>query len=195
MAGWLGSQGLPHFLTHDDAFDRRQVEAFQLRELYLGWSPTPEQAQSIVATFGHHADDPLGDVALSLLIELPIFTGHIILQWLKAFGTPQEFPVPLYMNVLRHQAASKYSNGHASSRQMEELLRKAADSMKAGPRATADEYFVRDEIVRPALSTLRGGSMTQSQKRNLAVAIQVASFRQYLAICVLDEVERELQHR
>jgi hypothetical protein len=98
MAGWLGSQGLPHFLAHDDAFDRRQLEATQLRELYLGWSPTPEQTQNIVATLGRNADDPLGDVVLSLLTELPLVTGHIILQWLKARGTPQKVSVHQHHN-------------------------------------------------------------------------------------------------
>jgi hypothetical protein len=195
MAGWLGSQGLPHSLAHDDAFDRRQLEATQLRELYLGWSPTPEQAQDIVTTLGHHADDPLGDVVLSLLTELPLVTGHIILHWLKARGTPQKCPVPFYMNVLRHQVASKYLNGRTTSRQMEELLLKAAESMKAGPQATADEHFVQHAIVRPAIQTLWGGSMTAVELSNLAVAFQVASFRQYLAMCVLTEVERELKHQ
>lgn len=195
MAGWLRSEGLPHALMHDDAFDRRQLEATQLRELYLDWSPTSEQAQNIVASLSRHVDDPLGEVVLLLLTELPLVTGHIILQWLMARGTPQNYPVPFYINVLRHQVASKYLNGLTPSRQMGELLMKAAESMKAGPQATAEEHFVQHAIVGPAIRTLRGGYLTPVEQCNLAVAVHVASFRQYLAICVLNEVERELLHR
>jgi hypothetical protein len=195
MAAWLGTRGLPYSLTHDNTFDRRQLEATQLRELYLGWSPTSEQAHNIVVTLGHNVTDPLGDVVLSLFAELPLITGQIILHWLKAQGTPENYPLTRYMSLLRYQVAPKYLNGRTTTRQMEELRLKAAESMKAGPQATADEHFVQHAIVGPALRTLRGGSLALVERNNLAVAIHVASFRQYLAMCVLTEVERELQHQ
>jgi hypothetical protein len=152
-----------------------------------------EQAQNIVTALGHNAADPLGDIVLALLTDLPLVTGHVMLQWLKVRGTPSKYPVSFYMNVLRHQVASRYLNGRTTPRQMEELLLKAAESMKAGPQATADEHFVQHAIVGPAIQTLRGGTMTAVEQSNLAVAIHVASFRQYLALCVLNEVERELK--
>jgi hypothetical protein len=194
MAAWLGTEGLPHSLAHDDAFDRRQLEATELRELYLGWSPTSEQAQNIVATLGQNIDDPLGDVAIMLLPELPLIAGHIIRHWLNMRGTPPNCSVSFYLKVLRHRIASKYLNGRTTLGQMEELLLKAAESMKAEPEATADERFVEQAIVAPAIQTLRGRSLTAVERSNLAVALQVASFRQYLAMCVLTEVEREILH-
>jgi hypothetical protein len=78
---------------------------------------------------------------------------------------------------------------------MSDLLLRAAESMKAGPQATADEHFVQHAIINPAIQTLRGSALTAVERTNLAVALQVASFRQYLAMCVLNDVERELQNR
>jgi len=195
LSSWLGGRGLPHSLAYDEGFDRRQLEATQLRELYLGWIPTSEQAQGIVSALGRSDIDPLGDVVLLLQADLPLVTGHIIRHWLTERGTPQNCHVTFYMNALRHQLVSKHLNGRTTPRQMGDLLLRAAESMKAGPQATADDHFVQHAIVNPAIQTLRGGSLTVVERTNLSVALQVASFRQYLAMCVLNDVERELQNR
>ena len=195
LSGWLGNQGLPHSLIYDEGFDRLQLEATQLRELYLGWMPTVDQSLGIVSALGRNEIDPLGDVVLLLQAELPLVTGHIIRHWLSARGTPQNCPVPFYLNALRHQLATKHLKGRTTARQMGDLLLRAAESMKAGPQAAADDHFVQHAIVNPAIKTLRGGSMTAVERTNLAVALQVASFRQYLALCVFDEVERELHNQ
>jgi len=200
LAGYLTSGGLPHVLTHDDGFDRRQIEASQLRELFLAWCPTSEQAQAIVEALATNENDPLGDVVLQLLVDLPLLTGHIMRRWLQMTGAPEGRPVPFYMQVLRHhpKLRSELTVRDEEGKPLEtleEILQAVTRKMPVGQRAQADEYFVEHAIVEPAIRTLHNHPLTQDEKSNLAVALQIAPFRQYLALRVLDEIEKGLQDR
>lgn len=191
LAAWIGAEGLPHSLKHDEGFDRRQVESVQLRDLYLGWIPDSHQVSQIVDVLGTNEQDPLGDAVIKLLLELPLVTGHIMKHWLADVGTPQNVPLNLYLNILRTQFGQKLiKNGRASGGQDVDPLVRAASNMNVGPKASADEFFVKNAIADPAVATLTGHTLTGIEKNNLAVAMQLAPFRQYLASRVLDEIER-----
>ena len=190
LAAWAGQEGLPHSLKHDEGFDRRQIEAIQLRDLFLAWTPNLDQVKAIVEALGTNEHDPLGDVVLQLLVELPLVTGHIMRQWLGDVGTPQNAPLTFYMNVIRTQLNKKLSSGNGTSDGQDEPLIRAANNMNVGPNVCADEFFVKIAIADPAIRTLSGSSLTATERNNLAVGMQLAPFRQYLASRVLDEVER-----
>jgi len=191
LAAWVGTEGLPHSLKHDEGFDRRQVESVQLRDLYLGWRPDSQQVGQVVEALGINEQDPLGDVAIKLLLELPLVTGHIMKDWLADVGPPQNAPLKFYLSILRTQFGQKLiKNRTASGDQDSDPLLRAARNMNVGPKASADEFFVKNAIADPAVATLSGHTLTGIEKNNLAVAMQLAPFRQYLASRVLDEIEK-----
>lgn len=193
LASWLNHEGLPEALLHNEGFERRQIEATELRELFLAWTPTEEQTQLVVGELGKTNDcDPLGETVLKLLLDDPLLTGHLMLHWLRSRGTPQRMPLEFYMQVLRQQLSPRLPGAGGKCPPTDEFLTLAAQTMRVGPKAVADDYFVRGAVAEPAISTLRGGTLTPEVERNLGVALQVASFRQYLALRVLDEVDRQL---
>ncbi|WP_417385358.1 hypothetical protein [Gimesia sp.] len=192
LTAWISAEGLPHSLKHDEGFDRHQVESVQLRDLYLGWIPDSNQVSQIIEALGTNEQDPLGDVVIKLLLELPLVTGHIMKHWLADVGPPQNMPLKFYLDkVLRPQFGQKLNKSGKSNRMQDsDPLSRAASNMNVGPNASADEFFVKNAIADPAISTLSGHTLTGIEKSNLAVAMQLAPFRQYLASRVLDEIEK-----
>jgi len=190
LATWVRSEGLPHSLKHDDGINRRQIELVQLRDLYLGWAPNVEQVREIVNALAQNEQDPLGDVVIKLLLELPLVTGHIMKQWLAVVGPPPSAPLGFYLNILRMHFGQKLTqNKRPDDLEADSLLR-AAKNMNVGPKASADEFFVKHAIADPAIATLAGHTLTMIEKTNLAVAMQLAPFRQYLAARVMEEIEK-----
>ncbi len=190
LAAWVRPEGLPHSLKHDEGFDRRQIELVQLRDLYLGWAPNIEQVQEIVNALAQNEQDPLGDVVIKLLLELPLVTGHIMKQWLADVGPPQNAPLRFYLNALRMHFGQKLSQNRRPGDPEADPLLRAAKNMNVGPKASADEFFVKNAIADPAIATLAGHTLTMIEKTNLAVAMQLAPFRQYLAARVMEEIEK-----
>jgi hypothetical protein len=190
LSGWRGKTSLPHGLRHDDGFDRCQVEATELRELYLDWCPTSEQVEKIVTALAIGSGDPLGDVVLKLILDLPLLMGHIMRHWLNTKGTPEGYNRPRYLTVLRAQLKPQLAGGNGAAWTINDLLGRAAESMRSDPKSPADDYFVKHAIADPAIATLRREPLLPAERRNLAVALQVAPFRQYLALRVLDEIEQ-----
>lgn len=189
LSAWLKGDSLPCGLVHDNSFERRQIEMAQIREIFLGWTPNQEQATAIVHSMADSNEDPLGDVVLKVLSDLPLLTGQIMRLWLRTHGTPQGYPLSFYMNVIRCHFTNAVGKRGASIT-TDELLLRAAETMRAGLRAPADEFFVRQAIGDRAIATLAGGTLTREETSNLSNALQVASFREYLAMRVLEELEK-----
>ncbi|MDZ7618292.1 MAG: hypothetical protein U1E05_14900, partial [Patescibacteria group bacterium] len=192
LSAWLQGDNLPGGLVHDNTFERRQIEMTQLRELFLGWTPDQEQAEAIVRSMTDGNEDPLGDVVLKLFADLPLLTGHLMRLWLRTHGTPQSCPLSFYTNTIRCHFANVVGKRGAAIT-TDDLLLRAAETMRAGPQARPDEYFVRQAIGDPAIATLTGGELTREQTCNLSSALQVASFREYLAMRVLEEIEKGVE--
>jgi len=190
LTAWVKPEALPHSLKHDEGFDRRQIEVVQLRDLYLGWSPNVEQVRGIVNALADSEQDPLGDVVIKLLLELPLVTGHIMKQWLADVGPPQNAPLRFYLNALRMHFGPKLTQNRRPEDQEIDPLLRAAKNMNVGPKASADEFFVKNAIADPAIATLAGHALTMIEKTNLAVAMQLAPFRQYLAARLMEEIEK-----
>jgi len=188
LSAWLQGYSLPCGLVHDNSVERRQIEMTQLRELFLGWTPNQEQATAIVHSMADNDEDPLGHGVLELFGDLPLLAGHIMRLWLRTHGTPQGCPLSKYVDVIRLQFVAKFVNEGGASITTADLLLRAAETMRADPQAPADEYFVRQAIVDPAIATLAGGTLTREQTSNLSNALQLASFREYLAMRVLEEI-------
>lgn len=191
LTTWLRLDGLPPALEHDVSFERQQVEAAVLRDLFLAWTPSQEASSVIVAEFGNtNPHDPLGEAVLALLPTDPLLAGHLMLVWIREHGTPAGTSVPLYLEVLRRRHLGLPIRSHKRKEYgLDGDLQRAAQTMRVDPNALADEYFVRCAIADPAIGTLHGHALTPQQRSNLQVALQVASFRRYLVMRVFQEIE------
>jgi hypothetical protein len=178
--------------VHDSTFERRQIEMAQIRELLLGWTPDQEQAEAIVRSMTDGNEDPLGDVVLKLFSDLPLLTGHLMRFWLRTHGTPRGCSLSFYMNMIRCHFANVVGKRGAAMT-TDDLLLRAAETMRAGPQARPDDYFVRQAIGDPAIATITGGELTREQTGNLSNALQLAPFREYLAMRILEEIEKGVE--
>jgi hypothetical protein len=66
---------------------------------------------------------------------------------------------------------------------MNQLLDDAARVMQV------NTGFLGRGLVRPAITSIHGGTVCERDRRNLDVAMGVAAFREYLAVRILTELE------
>ena len=69
-----------------------------------------------------------------------------------------------------------------------DALEQAAQTMRVDARSVIDANFVKAGIADPAVNALSSGSLNKVDADNLAVALQVGSFRHYLGLRVLGRV-------
>ncbi len=194
LAAWLFDNGLDGSgLLFDKSAESDRAAQAALRTLFDGWQPPPDQLQAIVGLFGQdNPVQPLGLLSHYLLPVDPLLTGRVVLAWLKAHGPPQtsRATAAQYVRLLLRDAAdlpSGASDYQVRQRQTD-ALEQAAQTMRADSISAVDPNFVKEGIADPAVNALQNGGLNRVKAVNLAVALQVGSFRHYLGLRVLDKV-------
>ncbi len=189
LAAWVDGTGLPDSLRWTPGVERREAEAATLRARFAGWSPSPTLATAVVERLGAEgAGDPLSETLFKVFDTDPLLTGHLLRNWLRERGSPQG-TIRWYLNA-RRKLLEHDIPAEAGMRPLEIALERAARKLTVDPRTTADPHFVRTAIADPALATLDGARLNELQTKNYRVALEIASFRQYLALRVLEESAR-----
>ncbi len=150
--------------------------------------------ESIINLFAQvNSAEPLRALTYYLLPFYPLLAGKLILAQLKGHGPPRSARVsaPQYARLLLRCAAdlpSTASDYQVRQRQTD-ALGQAAQTMRVDSRSAIDPNFVKEGIADFALDILQSGALKRVKtNNNLAVALQVGSFRQYLGMRVLEEI-------
>ena len=186
LSVWLFDSGLSGLdLSFEETPERRDADWSGLRRIYGDWRPDQDQLASILTLFRQvRPKDPLGALVEWLLPEDPLLAGRIL--WLARSGVAR-------------QRLREWRGALAGCPVKDALLRQkeidaceeAAGTMRTDARCNLDPVFVKS-VVDKALTALRDRRLTPSAANNLAVASGVGSFRHYLGLRVLSELERLL---
>jgi hypothetical protein len=193
-----------------------------VREAFLEWEPTSEQAQALVDSWLSRGGDPVPGVApaLALLDICPILMGRFVRAWLAAAevaGFPQNhihaMLAQLRGQIIRNarledlgERESGRPHTGAGGRDHEALrgllLKRCCEGFSTSKaELRVDPRFV-EELVDSGVAHLcapfRGhrASGEFDQRSNLTVAVAgLQAFRNLLALSVLDAVARSPVHR
>jgi hypothetical protein len=201
LSAWLSDVGLERFgLVQDDSTESREADAVALRELLFDWQPEKEAVLALLDLMAAgRPEDPLGPLIEAILPLDPLLLGRLLAH----LGSGQAGRRRVAAREWRCRIVGLQpgaSDGELYRRQ-EEALCYAAKHLRVDPRSSLDENFVKG-IADAAVDALRGvaaltirerGQSVEptAQGRNLAVALNMGSFRQYLGMRVLGELERK----
>jgi hypothetical protein len=188
LAAWLLDEGLPEGLYHSSTGEEWVAV---VRQVFANWQPDSEQTRSIVeALAGDDLSHPLVSAARCLLRVDPLLLGRIVYTWLLSVGPfhSDRSASKVQIQHLRRQVAGlpeETSDADLRLRQ-EEILGEAAAAMGV------DDRFLEAGIVQRAIGLFNEQTLSPVDAANLAVALGVAPFREYLGLRVLDEISHLL---
>jgi len=197
IAAWFFDDGLDPFgLRHDHSTDRREADRSVLRTLLIDWKPDQEATRSILTRLKvNNPKDPLTELIDTLLPHDPLLVGSMLKQvWPRRTqrerGRLQEWRGRMVgIDCVRGDQL-------LYQKQCEALLN-AARTMRVDPRTGLHENFVKG-VADTAIEAFKGERIRDSQVDdlcrdfqvdNLATALEVGSFRQYLGMRVLEELQ------
>lgn len=188
LAAWRDDNGLDGLgLFFDKSAENDRASQAALRTLFEGWQPPPDQLQAIIDLFAQvNPAQPLDMLRHCLLPVDPLLSGRLVLAWLKAHGSPAlgGKTAAHYVRSLLLAAADLLPNASDFQvlQRQTDALEQAANTMRLDPN------FLKQGIADPAVRALPHGSLSRVEAVNLAVALQVGSFRHYLGLRVLHRV-------
>lgn len=188
LAAWLLDKGLSEALSFA-AIGEEWMAA--IRQVFADWFPEPEQTHAIVKTLSvDSAAQPLWTAARWLMRVDPLLMGRVVRSWFKDIDSSsrEQSLAAAQIQALQHQLARLSENASDKDlrNRQEEILDQAATVMQV------DSGFLESGIVRRAVETLTGGSLSLLDSTNLGVALAVAPLREYLGLRILGEVVRRL---
>jgi hypothetical protein len=194
LAVWLFDLGLDGLgLVFDETAESSRAAWAALRSLFDSWQPSWDQLEAIIELFAQvNPAQPLRALTYRLLPLDPLLAGKLVLAWLRANGPPSSCrtTAALYARLLIRTAAGlsdRASEQEVRQRQID-ALEQAAQTMRVDSRSAVDPNFVKEGIADPGVNALQNGTLKRMQAINLAVALQVGSFRHYLGLRVLEKV-------
>ncbi len=196
LAVWLFDRGLEVLgLRFDDDADHSRAAWAGLRALFGNWQPSADHVQAIISLFQREVEnrESLVTITKLLLPQDPLLAGRLIFAHLKAKSvTPSDRKMASqYVPGLLREAAdlpAGASEKQVRERQMGALDQAAETMMRVDAKSGVDSNFVKVGIADPAVNALQNGDLKPREAENLAVALQFASFRQYLGMRVLEKV-------
>ena len=189
IAAWFFDDGLDPFgLSHDDSAERREADRSVLRTLLIGWKPDQDATRSILARLKvNNPKDPHTELIDTLLPHDPLLVGNMLKQvWSNRTQCERR-----RLRAWRgHVVGIDRVQGDQLlyQKQCESLLNAAAHHLRLDPRTGIDENFVKG-VADTAIEAFKGRPIRDFQVANLATALEVGSFRQYLGMRVLEELE------
>jgi hypothetical protein len=185
LAAWLLDDGLPDGLCHSGMGEEWIAV---VRQVLADWQPDPEQSQAVVGRLaGDDRAEPLAPAARCLLRVDPLLLGRVVQTWLhhmEPFGSERAARQGQIQRLRRQMAGLTDTATETDLRlRQEEVLGHAAAAMGV------DDRFLEAGIVQRALGLLtpeRSAALSPVDATNLAVALGVAPFREYLGLRVLD---------
>jgi hypothetical protein len=188
LAVWLFDKGLEGLgLNFDDDADHYRANWAALRALFEGWQPSSDELEAIILELfaKEKPAEPLLVLTRRLLPQDPLLAGKLVLPWLKTHGPPPSVQTTAadYLRMLRRMAAGLPSNALDAQvyQRQDEVLMQAAQTMGV------DSNFAYATAER-AVNVLQTSTLKEMDAINLAVALQVGSFRHYLGLRVLEKV-------
>jgi hypothetical protein len=178
LAGWLLEQDLPGNLNVTPVSEEWLSV---VRQYFSNWEPTETQAKAFIALFDARPPHPLIHATQALLRVDPVLMARLLRHILPTGRTDRRD----YILTLREAVAGFPQNLSAvqSDNRMKQLRDEAARLMQV------NSGFVESGLVRPAITSIHGGTVCERDRRNLDVAMGVAAFREYLAVRILTELE------
>jgi hypothetical protein len=136
------------------------------------------------------AVQPLWTTIRWLMRVDPLLMGRVVRSWFRDVDSSARGQSAAAAQIQALQRQLVHLPANASEKDLrirqEEILDQAATVMQV------DSGFLESGIVRRAVETLTGGSLSSLDTTNLDVALAVAPLREYLALRVLGEVARRL---
>ena len=174
LAAWLLEQSLSKDLN---ASPVSEEWLSVVRQYFSNWEPTETQAKAFIALFDSRPPHPLIHATQALLRADPVLMARLLRQILPTGKTARRN----YILTLREAVAGFPQNLSAvqSENRMNQLLDEAARLMQV------NSGFVELGLVRPAIKSIHGVTVSGSHRRNLDIAMGVAAFREYLAVRIL----------
>jgi hypothetical protein len=184
LSVWLFDSGLSGLdLFFEETPERRDADWSALQRIYSDWRPDEAQLASILTLFRQvRAGDPLDALVEWLLPEDPLLAGRIL--WLARSGITRQ-----RLREWRGTLAGCPVKDAWLRQKENDACEKAAVTMRADARYNVDPNLVKS-IAEEALGVLCGRRLLPFAANNLAVASGVGSFRHYLGLRVLNELER-----
>lgn len=193
LSAWLLDEGLSEGLEFQESAEVTEARWAAFRQMTDEWTPAPEQVKAIIESLGKsHPEMPLVDAIPEVLAIAPLFAARLLFVWLteiesEPYGMPAKQFLVQFRNFANAQSTGSGSKGPDAFE--EEFLATAVRKMGGANRdSSVDETFVKIGIADPAIASLRGHSMNPVGKENVAQAMQIASFREYLGMRVLREL-------
>ena len=153
----------------------------------IDWKPDQEATRSILARLRvNNPDNPLNELIETLLPHDPLLAGNMLKQeWPRRTRCEKD--------RLRAWRCGMVGIDHLQGEQLFyqkrcEALRNAALTMRVAPRIGLDENFVQG-VADGAIKAFNGKRIRDFQADNLATALEVGSFRQYLGMRILEQLE------
>ena len=193
LSAWLLDEGLPEGLEPQERAEVTEARFAAFRQMAEEWTPAPEQVRAIIECLGKsHPEMPLVEAIPMVLAIAPLFAARLLTVWLREIEPkPQGMSAKQFLVQFRNfaQAQSTGSGSKGPDAFEGEFLGAAARKMGGANRdSSVDETFVEVGIADPAVASLRGAKLSAIQRENLAQAMQIASFREYLGMRVLREL-------
>ena len=188
IAAWFFDDGLDALgLRHDDSADHREADRSVLRTLLIDWKPDQEATRPILARLKvNNPKNPLTELIDTLLPHDPLLVGNMLKQVWPCRTQCERGRLRAWRS--RMVGIDCVRGDQLLYQKQCEALLNAARTMRVDPRTRLHENFVKG-VADTAIEGFKGQRIRDFQVDNLATALEVGSFRQYLGMRVLEELE------